>query len=43
VLPDRARLVFEYDRILNNSGLSVTGVPTQLAEDFWAVRLQVEL
>jgi hypothetical protein len=43
VLPDHARLVFEYDRILNHSGLSSSGVPTQLAEDQWALRLQVEL
>lgn len=43
VLPDHARLVFEYDRILNHSGLSASGVPTGLAEDQWALRLQVEL
>ena len=43
VLPDRARLVFEYDRVLNHAGLSPSGVPTQLREDQWAVRLQVEL
>jgi hypothetical protein len=43
VLPDHARLVFEYDRILNQSGLSAGGVPTQLAEDQWALRLQVEM
>jgi hypothetical protein len=43
VLPDHARLVFEYDRILNHSGLNPSGVPTQLQEDQWALRLQVEL
>lgn len=43
VLPDHARLVFEYDRILNQSGLSASGVPTQLREDQWALRLQVQL
>jgi hypothetical protein len=43
VLPDRARLVFEYDRVLNQSGLNASGVPTQLAEDQWALRLQVQL
>ena len=43
VLPDHARLVFQYDRILNHSGLSATGVPTQLQEDQWALRLQVEM
>jgi hypothetical protein len=43
VLPERARLVFEYDRVLNHSGISATGVPTELAEDQWALRLQVEM
>lgn len=43
VLPDHARLVFEYDHILNHQGLSPEGVPAALPEDQWAVRLQVEL
>jgi hypothetical protein len=43
VLPDHARLVFEYDRVLNHAGLSATGVPTELREDQWALRLQVEM
>ncbi len=42
-LPDRARLVFEYDVVRNNLGISATGVPTDLAEDHFAVRLQVQL
>jgi hypothetical protein len=43
VLPDRARLVFEYDHILNHSGLDPRGVPAGLPEDQWALRLQVEM
>jgi hypothetical protein len=43
VLPDRARLVFEYDHILNHQGLDPRGVPVDLPEDQWAVRLQVEM
>lgn len=43
VLPDRARLVFEYDHIQNNQALSPQGVPAQLPEDQWALRLQVEM
>jgi hypothetical protein len=43
VLPDRARLVFEYDHILNNEGVSPQGVPTSLPQDQWALRLQVEM
>jgi hypothetical protein len=43
VLPDRARLVFEYDRIQNHQGLTPNGVPTELPEDQWALRLQVEM
>ncbi len=42
-LPDRARLLFEYDIVRNNLGISPTGVPTNLAEDHFAVRLQVQL
>ena len=42
-LPDRARLIFEYDVVRNNLGISPTGVPTDLAEDHFAVRLQVQL
>jgi hypothetical protein len=43
VLPDRARLTFEYDHILNHQGLSPSGVPVSLKEDQWALRLQVEM
>ena len=43
VLPDRARLVFEYDHILNHQGLDPTGVPANLPDDSWAVRLQVQM
>jgi len=43
VLPDRARLLFEYDVIRDAMGRTVTGVPTDLRNDTWAVRLQVEL
>ena len=43
VLPDRARLVFEYDHILNHQGIDSRGVPAGLPEDQWALRLQVEM
>jgi hypothetical protein len=43
VLPYRARLVFQYDRILDHQGLDARGVPTDLRNDQWALRLQVEL
>jgi hypothetical protein len=43
VLPGRARLVFEYDHILDLLGLDARGVPTDLRNDQWALRLQVEL
>jgi hypothetical protein len=43
VLPDRARLVFEYDRVLDHQGIDARGVPTDLRNDTWAIRLQGEL
>jgi hypothetical protein len=43
VLPGHARLVFEYDHVLNLAGIDSRGVPTALREDQWALRLQVEL
>jgi hypothetical protein len=43
VLPDRARLVFEYDHVLNHQGLEASGVPTAIREDQWALRLQVQM
>jgi hypothetical protein len=42
-LPDRARLVFEYDAVHNLLGLGATGVPTNLPENRLAVRLQVQM
>ena len=43
VLPNRGRLVFEYDRIVDHEGLDARGVPTDLRNDQWALRLQVEM
>jgi hypothetical protein len=43
VLPERARLVFEYDHILDHEGLDSRGVPADLRNDQWALRLQVDL
>lgn len=43
VLPGRARLLFEYDFVRDYLGRDSTGVPQDLANDRWTVRLQVEL
>jgi hypothetical protein len=43
LLPGRARLVFQYDRVVDREGLDARGVPTDLRNDDWALRLQVEL
>jgi hypothetical protein len=43
VLPNRARLVFQYDHIRDHEALDARGVPTDLRNDQWALRLQVEL
>jgi hypothetical protein len=43
VLPDRARLLFEYDHILNHEGIDWRGVPADLPKDQLALRLQVEM
>jgi hypothetical protein len=43
VLPDRARLLFEYDVVRNLLGLDPTGVPTNLKENQYTLRLQVTL
>jgi hypothetical protein len=43
VLPERARLMFEYDRVLNNQGITPAGVPTTLKSDVWVLRLQVQI
>jgi hypothetical protein len=42
VLPGHARLLFEYDHVVNRAGLDARGVPTDLREDQWALRLQVQ-
>jgi hypothetical protein len=43
VLPGRARLVFQYDFIRDHLARDVRGVPTDLANDQWTLRLQGEL
>jgi hypothetical protein len=43
VLPGRARLTFEYDHIVDLEGLDSRGVPTDLRNDQWALRLQAEM
>jgi hypothetical protein len=42
-IPDRARLTFEYDSVRNLLGVDARGVPTNLAIDHFALRLQVQL
>jgi hypothetical protein len=39
----KARLLFQYDFIRDHLGRSASGLPTDLANDAWTVRLQVEL
>jgi hypothetical protein len=43
VLPDRARLVVQYDIIRNAFGRSNVGVPTSLNDNVFTARLQVQL
>ena len=43
VVPGRARLVFQYDFIRDFLGRDVRGVPNDLANDAWTLRLQGEL
>jgi hypothetical protein len=43
VLPDRARLVFQYDAIHNAFARTVEGVPTSLQDNVATLRLQVQL
>ncbi len=43
VLPDRARLVFQYDIIQNAYALGTNGVPTNLKDNVATLRLQVQL
>lgn len=42
-LPDRARLLFEYDFIHDYLGRDRSGVPTDSRNDTWTARLQVDL
>ena len=42
-LPDRARLVFQYDAIRNAYARSNLGVPTSLQDNIFTMRLQVRL
>jgi hypothetical protein len=42
-LPDRARLVFQYDFVHNALARTAQGVPTDLKANVWTVRLQVQL
>lgn len=42
-LPNRARLVFQYDVIKDYLARNVQGVPANLANDEWTLRLQVNL
>lgn len=42
-LPERARLILEYDVVRDRLGRDRTGVPTDLANDAWVLRLQVSL
>jgi hypothetical protein len=42
-LPDRARLVFQYDFVRNALARTAQGVPTDLKANVWTVRLQVQL
>jgi hypothetical protein len=43
VLPDRARLVLQYDAIKNAFARTSVGVPTNLKDDVFTLRLQVQL
>jgi hypothetical protein len=43
VLPDRARLTFQYDLIKDYLARDQVGVPTNADNDQWTLRLQVEL
>jgi hypothetical protein len=41
VLPDRAKLLFQYDAILDSLARDGRGVPTDLRNDQWTMRLQM--
>ncbi len=43
VLPERARLLFQYDFIRDKLARDERGVPADLKNDTWTVRLQVQL
>jgi hypothetical protein len=43
VLPNRARLLFQYDAIQNALARTSLGVPTNLQSNAWTLRLQVQL
>jgi hypothetical protein len=43
VLPDRARLIFQYDIVRNELARTAQGVPTDLKANVWTLRLQVQL
>jgi hypothetical protein len=42
-LPDRARLVFQYDVVRNGLARTAQGLPTDLKANVWTIRLQVQL
>jgi hypothetical protein len=42
-LPDRARLVFQYDYTRNALARDSLGIPTDLKSNAWTLRLQVQL
>jgi hypothetical protein len=42
-LPDRARLIFEYDHVSDLLARDSRGVPTDFKNDQWTLRLQVML
>jgi hypothetical protein len=42
-LPDRARLVFQYDIVRNALARTAEGVPTDLKANVWTIRFQVQL
>ena len=43
VVPGRAKLLFQYDIVQDYLARSVSGVPTNLKNDAWTLRLQVEM
>lgn len=42
-LPDRARLLFQYDVVRDSLGRDALGMPTDLRNDTWTLRMQVNL